>query len=135
MPAILALDPGERRTGIAVSDPEALLARPLQTHDRRRDGSLFQLIRELCQEHAVELVLVGHPLTQAGESGRSAQHAERLAEKLREQLDSEVRLVDERYSSVEADHILRGSRRPKEDRDAIAAATILQGFLDARNEA
>ncbi|HEX9639846.1 MAG TPA: Holliday junction resolvase RuvX [Candidatus Krumholzibacteria bacterium] len=132
MSVILALDPGERRTGIAISDPEGSLARPLQTHDRKRDGSLFALLRALCDEHGVARILVGHPITQAAERGQAALHAEALADRLRSQFDIDIELVDERYSSAEADHLLRGSRRPKGDRDAIAAAFILQGYLDAR---
>jgi putative Holliday junction resolvase len=132
MPVILALDPGERRTGLAISDPQGLLARPLRTHDRRRDGSLIQLLKDLCTEHGVRLVLVGHPLTQGGERGSSALHAEALADRLKSDLKLPIELVDERYSSAEADHLLRGARRPKEDRDAVAAAFILQGYLDGR---
>jgi putative Holliday junction resolvase len=129
---ILALDPGERRTGIAISDPDGSLARPLQTHDRKRDGSLFTLLRALCAEHRVARILVGHPITQAAERGKAALHAEALADRLRAHFDLEIELVDERYSSAEADHLLRGTRRPKEDRDAIAAAFLLQGYLDGQ---
>jgi len=135
VPVILALDPGERRTGVAISDPTATIASPLQTHDRRRDGSLLRLLRELCAHHGVDLVLVGHPLEAGGERGRSAAHAEALAEKLREALPVTVELVDERFSSKSADQVLRGSGRPKEDRDAVAAAMILQEHLDARGRA
>lgn len=135
MGAVLALDPGERRTGIAVSDPDRLLASPVATHDRRRDGSLLELVARLCAERDVELVLVGHPLTQAGERGDSARRSERLAERLRRRLAPsgvEVRLVDERYSSVEAGRILAGRGREKGARDAVAAALVLEAYLDSQ---
>ncbi len=130
MAVILALDPGERRTGVAVSDPTGSLARPLCTHDRRRDGSLLELIAALCAEHGVERILVGFPLTQMGEQGPRTEHAEHLAARLRERLDLPVELVDERYTSLEADRILRGKKAEKGRRDAVAAALLLQTWLE-----
>jgi putative Holliday junction resolvase len=128
----LAIDPGERRTGIAVSDPQAVLARPLTTHDRRRDGSLLEFLARLCQEHGVERVLVGLPLTQMSEEGASAQRARRVAAEIEKTLPVSVELVDERYSSAEAAKILAGRKAPKERKDAVAAAIILQTYLDGR---
>lgn len=132
MPTILAIDPGERRTGIALSDPGAVLARPLTTHDRKRDGSLVSLLARLREEHDVEKVLVGLPLTQMAEEGSAARHARRLASEIERALGVPVVLVDERYSSAEAGRILAGRRLPKERRDAVAAALILQTYLDGR---
>ncbi len=131
MAVILALDPGLRRTGIALCDPTGTLARPLLTHDRRSDGSLLELIASLCEEHSVERVLVGLPLTQMKEEGATAQAARGLAEKIRLRVELPVELVDERYSSLEADRILAGKKAPKGRRDAVAAALILQTWLDA----
>jgi putative Holliday junction resolvase len=130
MAVILALDPGERRTGIAICDPTGSLARPLLTHDRKTDGSLFELVAGLCHENSVELVLVGLPLTQMGERGPMAVQAETLAAKLRERLELPVELVDERYTSLEADRILVGRRQEKGRRDAVAAALLLQTWLE-----
>ncbi len=131
----LALDPGARRTGIAISDPAGILASPLGAHDRRRDGSILDRVESLCIEHHVTRVLVGHPLTAAGEQGESARRSERIAELLRARLDPheiEVVLVDERYSTAEAQKILRGRPHARDDRDALAAALVLQACLDAR---
>ena len=130
MAVILALDPGERRTGIAICDPTGSLARPLHTHDRKTDGSLLALVAELCVEHSAERVLVGLPLTQMGERGPMALRAETLAEKLRGHLDLPVELVDERYTSLEADRVLAGRKKEKGRRDAVAAALLLQTWLD-----
>jgi len=129
---VLALDPGERRTGLALSDPTGVLATPLRTHDRRTDGSLLELVAEVCAEHGVERVLVGHPLTQNGERGGAALHAESLAQRLARHLGLPVELVDERYTSQEADRVLAGRRAPKGRRDAVAAAFLLQGWLESR---
>lgn len=137
MATLLALDPGERRTGIALSDPEGIMASPLRTHDRERDGSLLELVDALCVEHEVAEVVVGHALTQDGARGESARRSERVAaliEKRVKRRGIAVRLVDERYSTAEAQKILAGRNRPREQRDAVAAALILQAVLDARRD-
>ena len=134
MGVALALDPGERRTGIAFCDPEGILASPLMTHDRQRDGSLIDLIERLCLEHGARTVVVGHALTQAGDRRESAHRSERVATLLRERLAAagvEVLLVDERYSTAEAQRILAGRRVERGERDALAAALILQSWLDS----
>jgi putative Holliday junction resolvase len=131
---VLALDPGERRTGLALSDPTGVLATPLRTHDRRHDGSLLELVAGICAEHGVERVLVGHPLTQEGDRGRAAQHAEELARRLAAVLEVPVELVDERYTSQAADRVLAGRRRERGRRDAVAAAILLEGWLEAHRE-
>ena len=135
MGVVLALDPGERRTGIALCDPDQILASPHSTHDRRRDRSLIDRVEALCREHGVTMVVVGHALTQSGERGQSALRSERVADLLRARLDSAgiaVCLVDERYSTAEATRILAGSRHARADRDALAAALILQVWLDSQ---
>jgi putative Holliday junction resolvase len=135
MGVVLALDPGERRTGMAISDSDCVIATPLTTHDRRRDGSLVAAVVTLCQERAVARILVGHALTAHGTAEASAQRGERLAVRLRTATGLPVELVDERYSSAAADRLLRGSGRPKQDRDALAAAFILQEWLDSQRAA
>jgi putative Holliday junction resolvase len=134
---VVALDPGERRTGIALCDPGETLASPHSTHDRRRDRSLIDLVEELCREHESSTVVVGHALTQAGERGESAIRSERVADLLRVRLGPAgiaVHLVDERYSTAEATRILTGTRHAREDRDALAAALILQVWLDSQRQ-
>jgi putative Holliday junction resolvase len=130
---VLALDPGERRTGLAICDPAGILASPLETHDRKRDRSLLERVATLCAERGVERVLVGFPLTAAGECGASARRSEILADKLRARLELPVELVDERYSTAEAQKILAGTAHSRADRDALAAALVLQAWLDARS--
>lgn len=134
MPVVLALDPGDRRTGIAACDATATLASPLRTHDRRRDGSLLQLVAQLVDQLEAERVLVGLPLTQMGEQGARAQHAIALAQQLRLHLSVPVELVDERYTTAEAARLLAGSRAPREQRDALAASLLLQTWLDGRRQ-
>ena len=131
----LALDPGERRTGIALCDPAEILASPHSTHDRQKDRSLIDLVEQLCRENTVLGVVVGHALTQAGDRGESALRSERIADLLRARLASDgidVHLFDERYSTAEAQRLLAGRRHDRGERDALAAALILQGWLDSR---
>lgn len=131
MGVILALDPGQRRTGLAVSDPGGTLASPLRTHDRRTDPPLFELIQGICEERGVEAIVVGHPLRQDGGRSASTEHAEALADKLRRRFDLPVHLYDERYTSAEAERVLAGRGAPRGRTDAVAAALLLQAWLDA----
>jgi putative Holliday junction resolvase len=133
---VLALDIGEQRTGVAVSDPTGTVARPLSTLERASRAEDFAAIGALVAEHEVELVIVGQPLTLRGEVGPQAQLIARYAEALAETLPVPVQLWDERYSTASAEEILqrrRGKRRGREKTgvDAVAAAVILQAFLDS----
>lgn len=135
MGAVLALDPGERRTGIALSDAARILAIPHSTHDRQRDRSLLDRVAALCAEHEVTDVVVGHALTQSGDSGESAERSERVAALLRRRLTPlgiGVHLFDERYSTAEAQRLLEGKRAERAERDALAAALILEGWLESQ---
>lgn len=136
MPVFLGIDHGTRRVGIAVSDPEAAFAFALETHVEGRDGSLLARLAALVAERGVEAVIVGLPLTADGREGESAVRAGRFAARLREALPVPVELWDERYTSREADRLLppgRSRDRDRGERDAVAAALILQGWLDHRS--
>jgi len=131
MPACLGFDYGLRRVGIAACDAETSLALPVGTHVAGRDGSLFGYIANLIVERNVTCLVVGLPLTADGREGEMAKAARGFAGKLEKRFDTAVVLWDERYSSAEADRWLRDRARPrKEDRDAVAAAIILQSYLD-----
>jgi putative Holliday junction resolvase len=136
---VLGLDVGERRVGIAISDPTGTVARPLQALVRGSREEDFAAIAALVVEHDVGLVVVGRPLSLDGTEGPQARRVARYAEALAARLP--VRLVswDERFTTVEAEEILRQSRSKREMRrartagelDAVAAAVILQGYLDS----
>ena len=132
MPACLGLDYGLRRIGIAASDPDTSLAFAVGTHVEGRDGSVLKRLAELVAERGVTTVVVGLPLTAAGDEGDVAARARDFARLVGDRLDVEIILWDERYSSQEADRWLAPARRPgKEDRDALAAEIILQSYLDS----
>ncbi len=139
---ILALDVGERRIGVAVSDPTGTLARPLRTLARGSREEDFAAITALVAEEHAELVVVGRPLGLDGNEGPQARRTARYAEALAVHLPIPVVLWDERYTTTEAEEILRQSRSEKQrrraraagDLDAIAAAVILQSYLDSRRD-
>jgi putative holliday junction resolvase len=135
MPAIMGLDYGTRRIGIAVSDAEARLAFAVGTHTEGRDGSVLARLRALVAERGVSEVVVGLPLTADGRETEIAARARRFAGVVAETLAMPVHLLDERYSSQQAERILAGRARPREDVDALAAEIVLQSFLDARRSA
>ena len=130
---ILALDLGAARIGVAVSDPEGKLALPLGTI---RTGAPQDLtaVAALVSEHGVVRVLVGNPIGLAGTEGAASHHAAAFADALRSFLSVPVELVDERLSTIEAERRLseagvRGRRR-RDVVDRVAAAVILQSYLD-----
>ncbi len=137
---ILALDVGERHVGVAISDPTALIARPLLTLEHTSDEEDFAAVAALVAEHNVTLVVVGMPISLDGTAGPQAQRVARYVQGLSEQLSVPVVAWDERYSTTRADEILRQNRKERAKRrarsdgeiDAIAAAVILQDYLNNR---
>jgi putative Holliday junction resolvase len=143
MARLLALDVGERRIGVAVSDPSGTVARPLTTIVRASRQADHEAMARLVDEYEVDRVIVGLPLSLDGTEGPQARQTRRYAERLAQALTVPIELWDERYSSVTAAEILRrkGSRsrrggrkqrrQARADLDATAAAVFLQSYLDA----
>jgi putative Holliday junction resolvase len=131
----MALDPGVRRVGLAVSDELGVLASPLAVIRRSSRGRDLEQIRSYVQQLQPSELIVGLPLLPSGEAGPQARYSERFAAWLREELGLPVRLWNESFSTVEACR-LRGQagrrRRPSVHVDAEAAAITLQDFLDRR---
>jgi putative Holliday junction resolvase len=131
---ILAVDPGEKHIGVAISDPSELLARPLTTlrHVARAKDAAH--IVALADENEAGLILVGHPLDSEGQPGPQARHAGNLADAIRALTALPVEMVDESFSSLEAQAALRSAGKNRRARHeqihAAAAAAILQGYLD-----
>ena len=135
MARVLGLDIGERRIGVAVSDPTGTVARPLATLVRTSRQSDFQTIRRLIEEHAVDRIVVGLPLSLNGSEGPQARQTRRYSQHLAEAVTVPVEFWDERYSTAVAADILmsRRRRRPSGQNtvDALAAAVLLQSYLNA----
>lgn len=134
---VLALDLGDARIGVAISDDERRLAVPLGTVHTGAPADL-KAIAALVEEHDVSLVVVGLPVSMSGEEGQRATQARAFADALRGFLGIPVDLQDERLSTVEAERALReagvtgAERRRVVDRSA--ATVILQAWLDARRQ-
>ncbi len=133
---VLALDRGEVRVGVAISDELGLLAHPRPALDGRRGRAMFEAIAEMVREEAVTRVLVGLPLDLKGHDGPAARRALRFAQEVADAAGVEVEMVDERMTTVLAERSLREAGTAKKDRrakvDGAAAAVLLQGWLDAR---
>jgi putative Holliday junction resolvase len=134
---ILAVDWGEVRIGLALSDESQVLATPLETLQRRK-GKRFPMPRflELTAIHSPVGILVGLPLSLEGGEDESAKAARQVAATLESRTGLPLELWDERMSTARALEAIREqggtTRGRKEDVDSLAAAILLQHFLEAR---
>ena len=131
---IMALDVGDSRIGVALSDPLEMLASPLTIIKRLNEASDVRSIVNLVNENKAGRLIVGLPLSLSGEAGMQAQKVKDFAEKLVSVLSIPLEMVDESFSTVTAREYMRETGR-KKDRfkkkdDAVAAAVILQSYLD-----
>jgi len=136
----LGVDVGGVRIGVAASDPDAILATPVETVRRDRSGKHVRRLTELVAELEAVEVIVGLPRTLADRTGPSARDAIELADALARRIaPTPVRLADERLTTVSAQRSLRAAGvRAKAQRaviDQAAAVAILQGWLDQRRAA
>ena len=135
---ILAIDPGEKRIGVAAADLRTRVAVPVTTIDAGADP--VEAVTQLAREQGAQALVVGLALTLSGALGPQAQRAQALADALAGRLDIPVHTWDERLTSAEARRRLPRpgrrvsvrKRRPKGDLDAMAAAIILQAYLDSQ---
>ena len=136
----LGVDVGTVRIGVAVSDPDGILATPVETVRRERTGKHLRRLAALVTEHDIVEVIVGLPRTLADRAGTSAQDAVDVADALAERIAPvPVRRADEGLTTVGAQRSLREAGvRAKSQRgviDQAAAVGILQGWLDQRRNA
>ena len=131
----LGIDFGERRIGLAISDPEGRLAVPLTTLERRNDRSAVRAIAEIARREGVGRLVLGEPVGLDGQRGESTERVRRFGDKLAEVSGLPVRLVGESLTTVEAQERLRAAgvdpRREPERIDAVAAQILLQEALDS----
>jgi putative Holliday junction resolvase len=130
---ILALDLGKKRIGLALSDPLGLTAQGLPTLQRINIRTDLAALDRLAAEHDVRLILMGHPLHMSGHESRQSQYTREFAGRLTEWTGLEVRLWDERLTTVEAQRVLKSSgisivKRAKAV-DQLAAQILLESFL------
>ncbi len=133
---VLALDPGSKRIGIAISDELRMLAQPVGYLEAEPFPRFLDELRETIRLREVSLLLVGLPRNMDGSYGPAALRVQEFVAVLRNALTIPVQTWDERLTSVEAQRLLRqGGTRSRQQRtkvDAAAAAVLLQSYLDAQ---
>jgi putative holliday junction resolvase len=127
MSRIMALDYGAARCGVALSDPSGTLATPLPVVERAGTRKGLTRLAEVISSSGAERVVVGLPLTLAGEEGPQAAETRDFVERLRRRVQVPIELYDERLTTVQAERS-GGSA----DADSRAAAHLLEAFLDSR---
>jgi putative Holliday junction resolvase len=130
----LGLDIGDRRIGVALSDPEGILASPLTVIERTEDSQALAAIIEIINKQDVGQVVVGLPRSLDGTLGGQAEKVKEFADRLAGQIKIPLEYRDERLTTVMAQRLKQASggkkTREKTRYDAQAAALILQGYLD-----
>ncbi|MCL4079169.1 Holliday junction resolvase RuvX [Coriobacteriia bacterium Es71-Z0120] len=133
---VLGLDIGSVRVGVAISDPSGTVATPRCVLDAKQLLRDPRELKAIVEEEGVELLVVGLPVTMAGEEGPQARSARVAGEALKEVLGLPVEYFDERLTTVAASSAMRsGGVRGRSQRgrlDAAAAAIMLQAYLDRR---
>ncbi len=133
---ILGLDPGEKRIGVAVTDPLGITAQGIGVITYRDLDQAVEEIKKICREYEVEKIVVGNPLNMNGSSGPASEKAVLFAEQLAELLEIPVEMIDERLTSISAERTLiyGGVRRKnrREVKDKLAAVIILENYLASR---
>ncbi|SDB08104.1 putative holliday junction resolvase [Pseudobutyrivibrio sp. YE44] len=141
MSRILGLDYGTKTVGVAISDPLLLTAQELETITRQRPSALRHTlvrIKEICDEYQVEKIILGYPRNMDDSEGFRCEETLEFKKLLEKRVDIPIELLDERLTTMYADEILEESGVARKDRkkviDQIAAAIILQDFLDNYNK-
>ena len=129
---ILAVDHGDRRSGVAISDPLGMSAQPLESIQQSHQQKLVARIAEIAAEREAVRILVGLPLNMDGSEGPRAAAARSFGASLAEATGLPVEFADERLTTVEAERVLAGQpRKVKRERtDVVAAQIFLQCYLD-----
>ena len=131
---IMGLDIGEKRIGMALSDSLRIIAGALTVVERVTDDAALKEIIDLARDNEVERIVVGMPRSLDGSLGKQAQAVQSFVDLLKERTDITVVTWDERLSTVAAERTMLevGMKRDKRKkrRDSLAAAIILQGYLD-----
>ncbi len=133
---LLALDVGDRRIGVAVSDPLGVTARPLLTLERKRAADDVAAVAQLVSEWEARILIVGHPLLPSGDRGEQALRVEAFVRRLKRAVDVPVSLWDESYTTVAALERMKARGVSEDDIrqriDAEAAAVILEEWMRER---
>ncbi len=134
----MGIDFGERRIGVAISDPEGKLAFPFGVVERETDRRAVHQLKEIARRESVRALVVGDPLSFDGEAGAASERARRFGHKLGKVTRLPVHWIDEALTTVEANERLRAAgidtRQDPARLDAVAAQILLQEALDQRQK-
>jgi len=132
MSRILALDYGEKRVGVAMSDELGIIASSNGLIDNKSGDYLISEIKDLCKNHSVAKIIVGLPKGLSGNDTEQTIITKKFIEKLQTELEIPIESVDERLTSVMAKNYItaRGQKHRNEDIDSAAARVFLQDYLD-----
>ena len=130
----MGLDVGDKRIGVALSDPYGILASPLTIISRQNEAVDIESIIHIVSQRQVGLIIVGLPRSMNGSLNKQAEKVKAFTQNLGKQSRVPIELRDERLSTVSARRLMQDARnkRARHD-DAIAAAIILQGYLDEKH--
>jgi len=135
----MAMDPGTRRIGLALSDEDEMLASPHATIERKSRAQAITDVAAKVRESGAGLLIVGLPLRLDGTEGPEARRARELGDAVAAAAEADVEYVDERFTTVLAERALSGAgvrgKRRRGVVDQAAAAVLLQGYLDGRRGA
>ncbi len=138
MERFLCLDIGDKRIGVAVSDPFNTYSLPVETYNRKNLKTDLEKMAFYVKEKGVTAIVCGLPVNFDGTPSVQTKKAEFFIEKLTERVGVKVYTVDERCSTCEAEETLISQGKSRQERklfvDSLAAATILQGFLNDKNK-
>ncbi len=138
MSRILSLDFGEKRIGVAVSDPLNIIAQSVGTIERKGVKSDLKKIEELVRVYEAEKIIVGLPLNMDGTKGKSANRAIAFVNELKKEIKIEVEMLDERLTTRQGERIFLEAdlsrKKRKKNIDKIAAQLILQSYLDSNRQ-
>ncbi len=133
---VLGIDLGQKRVGLAISDPMGWTAQSLETLGWRGDETTLKNLVALCRENAVTSIVVGLPVNMNGTLGPKAEQVMTFVEKLRQSAGIEVVTWDERLTSRQASRLMihegLSRKKQKESSDKLAALLILQSYLDSK---
>lgn len=135
---VLAIDYGEVRIGLAISDPMRKFAFPLMVIDMKREKDWFGVIQKVIEEKQIKQVVMGCPVTLKGKESIQTEKVRKICSELQEKINIKVELWDERMTTTIAkrtlDFIGINSKKQRSVLDKMAAAYLLQNYLDAINK-
>lgn len=131
----MSLDLGDRRIGIATSDPLGIIANPLETYTRSSMSRDIQYISNLVQKHEVDTIILGLPINMDGTEGERVEKSRQFGDLLKQNMPNiKIDYMDERWTTVSAERMLIDADVSREKRktviDKVAATIILQSYLD-----